>query len=1028
MAGKVITDFIKLQMYKKGGAIATDKAVQFAANALEKRLINLGVDPSTLNSQTQLKQLLAYVKQAEDAAFNQMNVLSGKDAENALKKFMGQDTSADVFDLTGKKIDTSQGIMGGKSVKDLMESGEVTQGTVTKKSDKVKDREMFKEANERFKKNETEAEILERLNRENKETVQKIKNRKILDEAIEDASPGFANDIKYDAEIVAENLAMRRGLVYDDLPTKERLKIYDEAYTGLSNQRFKNKPKPDDDEPGFYTGGIVDVEPNLSDIGHGSDALMSRTRLMSPGSQATTSTGLNYLLAEDNDNIRVPFQDGLSAAKKYGNIFVEDETMTDKGKEIIKEKTSELIPSETEKEKKEKEMFEMVKEFQKFKRANPNSLLSFRMFSEQKKKEKELYKNKVLELAVKYPDKKIINKEGFVDKKELKETIDQAEADFEISPVDGLILKRSVNTEGEQSATSGSFDINNFSFTSPNIEGGELKSSANFDIGNLNLSGTLDTKDSNVLQSGIGFNYDNALKGKFSESDGFKTGELDLNKTFPISDKFNFNLEGGTDMMITPDGTTYKSSDLTPKLSYNDGILSADISKEILEGGNIPNLNIGASFPLFEKKFTGDLILDSKGKPIFDENGIALRKPDYTKDMGVVTLKGSNLLSDDKGGTIGYQKEFGNKDGNLFFTAGGEKSLFDDDYTLGAGLKFKYADGGRIGFKSGTDLKKRAFLKLMAALTGGIASIKSGLIGLSGKEAPAQVTKEVVKQSVPDVPPHFLKLVETITKFGDDTMATQDKVIAKKYKDYYMEKDFAGNIEITKTKTGANEFGEGPIEEVYMKYTAPDDALPDGKSTIVKRGDYEEFTARPDMEGKMKDVEDGVPDDIIEEVMTMDDTIIKKAEGGRIGFSAGKSFAKLLADKTITGSSRKFLEKVFGKESFENMIKNDPELYRGLLETVEMFRKRDKEGLKMYMQKFLPHMDDETVEDFIIGSGDTEGIQGQLIRLGSGRDYAGKIEMMKRADQMKKLGDLEITDEMVRKPNASGGIAKLLGE
>ena len=58
---------------------------------------------------------------------------------------------------------------------------------------------------------------------------------------------------------------------------------------------------------GLYTGGMVDVEPSLSDIGHGSDALMARTRLMSPGSQSTTSTGLNYLLAEDNDNIRVPF-------------------------------------------------------------------------------------------------------------------------------------------------------------------------------------------------------------------------------------------------------------------------------------------------------------------------------------------------------------------------------------------------------------------------------------------------------------------------------------------------------------------------------------------------------------------------------------------------------------------------------------------------------------------------------------------------------------------------------------------------
>ena len=31
---------------------------------------------------------------------------------------------------------------------------------------------------------------------------------------------------------------------------------------------------------GFYTGGITDVEPSLDDIGHGSDAMMSRTRLV----------------------------------------------------------------------------------------------------------------------------------------------------------------------------------------------------------------------------------------------------------------------------------------------------------------------------------------------------------------------------------------------------------------------------------------------------------------------------------------------------------------------------------------------------------------------------------------------------------------------------------------------------------------------------------------------------------------------------------------------------------------------------
>ena len=79
----------------------------------------------------------------------------------------------------------------------------------------------------------------------------------------------------------------------------------------IKNKGDTGLPKKPRDKK--YTGGMVDVEPNLSDIGHGSDALMARTRLVSPNSQATTSTGLNYLLAEDNDNIRVPFSKGKLA-------------------------------------------------------------------------------------------------------------------------------------------------------------------------------------------------------------------------------------------------------------------------------------------------------------------------------------------------------------------------------------------------------------------------------------------------------------------------------------------------------------------------------------------------------------------------------------------------------------------------------------------------------------------------------------------------------------------------------------------
>jgi hypothetical protein len=60
---------------------------------------------------------------------------------------------------------------------------------------------------------------------------------------------------------------------------------------------------------GFYQGGQAQIEPDLSDIGHGSDALMARNMLIAPGSQATTSTGLNYLLGEDNDTTRVPYKE-----------------------------------------------------------------------------------------------------------------------------------------------------------------------------------------------------------------------------------------------------------------------------------------------------------------------------------------------------------------------------------------------------------------------------------------------------------------------------------------------------------------------------------------------------------------------------------------------------------------------------------------------------------------------------------------------------------------------------------------------
>ena len=751
MASKVLETFIKMALFKKGGAIASDKAVQFSTNALEKRLINLGVDPRTINNQTELKQILAYVKQLEDQQFNQLysTVLSGDDAANFLNKAFPK--KGEVFDLQGNKLNPKKPIVGGtQGIEDLLKSGDLTKGTVSKKSNKVLEREMFQEANKKFNKQDIVADSVARITSMEPVAAMKEANKIIKREGI------YKNLNKDQSQAILKST--------DDWINQRDLS---DRYDYKKNRPFRDDPDFDPDDPdylqrmkdedadnfatggraGLYTGGMVDVEPNLSDIGHGSDALMARTRLVSPNSQATTSTGLNYLLAEDNDNIRVPFKDGL---KVYPKI-----------------------------------------------EAN----------------------------------------------------------------------KRNIN----------------------------LGDGKNVDLQDLTYGGTL-MYDKGPFSGGIEY-----LKGK---------------------DKFDF-----------------KDKDLTLDKDTTDRELANLILMMKLKNGSI--------------KFKGN------------------------KDNQMINFSTS------------------------------------------------FADGGRIGF-SGGGMGRRAFLKLMAALTGGIAAAKTGILGLSEGAGKKAVTETVKKSAgFNEVPPYFFKLVDKIRTMGDQTLASKDKAIAKKYKDYVMEEDFAGNIEIIKKN-----MDEMYPEEVYIKYTADDIATPNEKG-FVKAAEYEEFTARPDMEGKMKDVEMGVPDEVVNEGSVFEDNMTefgmtKKADGGRIGFSAGKNLAKYLADKTITGSSQRFLEKVFGKQGLKEIIENDPDMHKGLLEVVEMFRAKDKQGLKTYMQKFLPHMDDETVEDFIIGSTEsTEGIAGQLTRLGSGRDYKGKMEMMKQLEDVESLNKLDVTD---RKPNASGGIATILGE
>ena len=176
------------------------------------------------------------------------------------------------------------------------------------------------------------------------------------------------------------------------------------------------------------------------------------------------------------------------------------------------------------------------------------------------------------------------------------------------------------------------------------------------------------------------------------------------------------------------------------------------------------------------------------------------------------------------------------------------------------------ADGGRIGYAAG-GMGRRAFLKLMAALGLTGAAAKYGLPTLFKKATP-KVAKEVAKSvgSGTTPPPYFFNLVNKIKNLGEDTLASQDKTIAKKYKDYTMEEDFAGNITIIKKNP---EY----MEDVYMHYTVDEVPIKKGKKKSVKVEEYEEHTVRPDQEGKMKDAESGVPDEVVEEGTMFEDNI-----------------------------------------------------------------------------------------------------------------------------------------------------------
>ena len=142
MANKIIRNYVAKKLYEQGGTIANRKSVDFSTAAMAERLTEFGIDPRLIKSESELIGSLNIIKQMQDKAFD--------------KKFSG-----------------------------ILKTGKVIRADFGKP---------FKEE---IKKMETEGEIAKRIAKDNEKGIARIRERqKMLDEAIEDASPGFANDTK----------------------------------------------------------------------------------------------------------------------------------------------------------------------------------------------------------------------------------------------------------------------------------------------------------------------------------------------------------------------------------------------------------------------------------------------------------------------------------------------------------------------------------------------------------------------------------------------------------------------------------------------------------------------------------------------------------------------------------------------------------------------------------------------------------------------------------------------------------------
>ena len=272
----------------------------------------------------------------------------------------------------------------------------------------------------------------------------------------------------------------------------------------------------------------------------------------------------------------------------------------------------------------------------------------------------------------------------------------------------------------------------------------------------------------------------------------------------------------------------------------------ANIQKRILEEDReIENLYGGAGFGKdqeIDAEFLAEYLAENAGK-VYDDLPTMERLDFYDRAFNALTrykrTKGTSVIDEPK-----------KLDPRTKEKMDDIKEIEDPE---------DMADGGRIGFKKGMD--RRTFMKMVGGLTA------LPILGkfFKGAEVAAPVVEKAVDVAS-GAPPYFFNLVDRIRALGTKYAGPKERSEFYRYKDYEMDIDLdTGAIDIKKTREAMIPGGDeaGVAEEVVMTYKpGMADETTKGKRVV---DEYDEYTARPDMDGKMKDVEEGVPDEVVRE-------------------------------------------------------------------------------------------------------------------------------------------------------------------